>query len=122
MNQFIVMGRLTKDPELKELENGKKVCNITIAVDENYKDKEGKKVTEFLHYSLWDKLAENICAISKKGALIKLEGRNKDKEVEIDGKKYHFINSSVEHYQHYNNVKDFVPEPIEETKTEEMVK
>ena len=70
MNKFITIGRLTKDPEIKELENGNKVSNITLAVDRPYKDKEGNKITDFLSYSLWNKDAERLCKLSSKGALI----------------------------------------------------
>ena len=45
INKFCVMGRLVRDPELKELENGNKVTNISLAVDRDYKDKEGNKIT-----------------------------------------------------------------------------
>ena len=44
INKFCVMGRLVKDPELRELDNGNKVANVTIAVDRSYKDKEGNKI------------------------------------------------------------------------------
>ena len=74
INKFCVMGRLVRDPELKELENGNKVANISLAVDRDYKDKEGNKITDFLNYSLWNKDAERICEFSKKGAIVCLEG------------------------------------------------
>ena len=66
INKFCVMGRLVRDPEIKETENGNKVANITLAVDREYKDKEGKKITDFLNYSLWNKDAENIKNYSKR--------------------------------------------------------
>ena len=77
---FITIGRLVEDPELKELENGNKVVNFTLAVDREYKSKDGKKITDFFPFSLWNKDAENIANISKKGALIKLEGYLKMKK------------------------------------------
>lgn len=44
---FITIGRLVEDPELKELENGNKVVNFTLAVDREYKSKDGKKNNGF---------------------------------------------------------------------------
>ena len=96
INKFCIMGRLVRDPELKELENGNKVANITIAADRDYKDKEGKKITDFLNYSLWNKDAERICDFSKKGAIVCLEGFFSDKEIEIEGKKIHTFNPVVD--------------------------
>ena len=97
INKFCVMGRLVKNPEIKEVGNGNKVANITLAVDRNYKDKDGKKVTDFLNYALWNKDAERVCSFSKQGAIICLEGYFNDKEIEIGkGKKIHTFNPIVE--------------------------
>ena len=82
INKFIVMGRLTKDPELKTTEKGNKVVNVTLALDRNYRDKDGNKVTDFLNFTLWDKNAERICELSKKGALVSFEGYNRAQEIE----------------------------------------
>ena len=105
INKFCVMGRLVANPEMKELENGNKVANITLAVDRDYKDKDGNKITDFLSYALWNKNAERICEFSQKGAIICLEGSN-DKEIEIgEGKKIHTFNPIVENYKHIINAK-----------------
>lgn len=122
MNDFNVVGRLTKDPELKELENGSKVCNVTLAVDRDYKDKEGNKITDFLRYTLWDKDAERINKFSKKGALIHLGGYMSMRDIEVNGEKISTLSPNVTRYKHLANKKDYTSEPIEETKTEEMVK
>ena len=119
MNKFITIGRLTKDPEIKELENGNKVSNITLPVDRPYKDKEGNKITDFLSYSLWNKDAERLCKLSSKGALISLEGYNTMKDVEFDGHKTKVISPVVTNYNHLTNAKtysDDVPENTVEEK------
>lgn len=105
MNKFCVVGRLTKDPELKELENGNKVSNITVAIDRDYKDKEGNKITDFLHYSLWNKDAERLVSLSKKGALIQLEGYSTSKEIETKEGKIYVTQPIVDFYKHLENVK-----------------
>ena len=106
MNKFIIVGRLTKDPEIKELDNGNKVCNVTLAVDRPYKDKEGNKITDFLPYALWNKDADKICQFSRKGDLISLEGRFDMKEAEINGYKSSVFNPVVESYRHLANSKN----------------
>lgn len=108
MNRMTVIGRLVRTPELKELENNNKVTNITLAVDRPYKDKDGKVITDFLDFSLWNKQAENICSISKQGALILIEGYYKMKEIEKDGIKSKAYEPVVTSYQHLVNKKDYM--------------
>ena len=69
MNQVILTGRLTKDPELKSVVNDKSVASFTIAVD---KYKEG---ADFINCVVWGKQAENLCKYQEKGSQIGLTGR-----------------------------------------------
>lgn len=75
-NKFTVIGRLTKDPILRETKDGTKVTNVCVACERDYKTKEGEKIVDFLDFTLWDKNAEKICNISKQGSLIYLNGYN----------------------------------------------
>jgi len=120
MNKFCVLGRLTKDPEIKELETGKKVSNIVVAVDRPYKDKEGNKITDFLRYSLWNKDAERLVKLSKQGALIQLEGYYTSKDIETKEGTISVMQPVVDFYKHLENVKrkDDEIEHIEETVVE----
>lgn len=122
INKFCVMGRLVRDPEIKETENGNKVANITLAVGREYKDKEGKKITDFLNYSLWNKDAENIKNYSKKGSHVVLEGTFNDKVIELeDGKKIHTFNPVVTKYQSIENINK-IDNEISDEKEIEMEK
>lgn len=121
INKFIVMGRLTKDPELKTTDKGNKVANVTLALDRNYKDKDGNKITDFLNFTLWDKNAERICELSKKGALVSFEGYCKAQEIETkDGYKTFALQPVVENYEHHANPKSIENdvEELEEVKEE----
>ena len=118
INKFCVMGRLVRDPELKELENGNKVANVTLAVDRDYKDKEGNKITDFLNYALWNKDAEKINDCSKKGAIVYLEGSFNDKEIEVEGKKIHTFSPVVEEYRHIANAKNMDSEVVNTNEVE----
>lgn len=119
MNKFCIVGRLTKDPEIKELESGNKVANITVAIDRDYKDKEGKKITDFLHFALWNKDAERLEKLSKKGALIQLEGYYTTKDVETKDGTIPVMQPIVNFYKHLENVK---VNDVEVEQTEEMTK
>lgn len=104
MNKFCMMGRLVNDPEIKETENGNKVANIRLAVDREYKDKEGKKITDFFNFSLWNKDAERIKEYSKKGAIILLQGTFSNKKDLETGKQINDFNPVITKYQHLSNV------------------
>lgn len=74
-NIVYLIGRLTGNPEVKELENGKKVSTITLAVQRAYKNEEGVYETDFFRCVLWDGVASNTANYCKKGDLIGIKGR-----------------------------------------------
>ena len=75
MNSLMLVGRLAKDPEIKELESGKKVSNITLAINRNFKNVDGVYETDFVDCVIWDGIANNISEYCKKGDLIGIKGR-----------------------------------------------
>ena len=76
MNKAILVGRLTKDPELKMTENTKReVCQFTIAVNRPYTNDDGERKADFINCVVWDKLAENLSKYQKKGNQVAVEGR-----------------------------------------------
>ncbi len=96
MNLVILIGRLTRDPELRYTNNGLAVASFTIAVDKDLsKDKKkeleskGRPVTNFVKVSVWGKTAESCANYTAKGKLIAVRGRLDNKEPyekEKDGK------------------------------------
>lgn len=76
MNKVILIGRLTRDPELKfTAGSGIAVTTFTLAVDRNFKNKEGQKESDFISIVAWNKLAEIVANNLTKGRLIALSGR-----------------------------------------------
>ena len=71
MNHISLIGRLTKDPELKYSQSGKAFCNFTLAVTREFKREEA----DFINCVAWDKRAEAIAEHLKKGKRIALQGR-----------------------------------------------
>lgn len=101
LNQTILVGRLTKDVEVKELEGGKKVTNITIAVPRSFKNAEGNYDTDFINITLWDSIAQNTSEYCHKGDIIGVKGRiqNNDEteyKNEIVAEKITFLSSKKE--------------------------
>ena len=86
MNNIVLVGRLTSDPEIKDLDDGKKVTNVTIAVTRNYKNADGKYETDFINVTLWDGIAATTMDYCKKGDVIGVQSssfENKDGEKEF---------------------------------------
>lgn len=75
LNQTVLVGRLTKNPEVITKENGKKVSSITLAVQRSYKNSEGIYEADFIRCVLWDGIAENTCEYCHTGDVIGIKGR-----------------------------------------------
>lgn len=75
INQVILVGRLTKDPELKVTQEGISVVSVTLAVNRNFRNTQGDIDADFVHCTLWRKTAENTALYCKKGSLIGITGR-----------------------------------------------
>lgn len=87
MNKVILIGNVGNDPELREIPSGSKVCRLSVATSERYKDKSGewKDITEWHSVVLWDFLAERASKYLKKGSKVCIEGKNKTSSYEKDG-------------------------------------
>ena len=87
-NKVTLVGRLVRDPELRYTPSGKAVANFTIAVDRGFKDKEtGESNTDFIKITTWDKQAENVGNMLKKGRLVLVDGSIRTGSYEKDGQK-----------------------------------
>lgn len=88
VNKVILVGRLGKDPEIRNLENGASVANFTMATSETYKDKttgDKKEVTEWHNIVLWRGLAEIAAKYLHKGDMIYVEGKLRTRSWEKEG-------------------------------------
>ncbi|GAV24783.1 single-strand-binding protein [Carboxydothermus islandicus] len=74
-NRIILIGRLTRDPELRYTQNGTTVATMTVAVNRPYTTKEGEKEADFIDVIAWNKLAEIVNEYGQKGRLALVEGR-----------------------------------------------
>jgi single-strand DNA-binding protein len=77
LNKVILIGNLTRDPELKAIASGNKVCSFSIATNRVYKDSNGvrQEKTEFHNIVVWGKTAENVAQYMRKGSQVLVEGR-----------------------------------------------
>lgn len=104
LNRIIIMGRMTKDPELRSTNGGVSVTSFTLAVDRDFKGQNGEKTTDFIDVVAWRNTAEFVCKYFSKGRMAVAEGRLqirewKDKEgnnrrnAEIQAENVYFADS-----------------------------
>ncbi|GAV21586.1 single-stranded DNA-binding protein [Carboxydothermus pertinax] len=97
-NKIILVGRLTRDPELWHTPQGTPVATITIATDRPYTSKEGEREADFVDVVVWNKLAEIVNEFGQKGRLVLIEGRLQIRSYEKEGQKrrvYEVVASNV---------------------------
>ena len=75
LNKIVLMGRLTRDPELRRTQSGKAVTSVTLAVDRDFKGQNGEKETDFIDIVAWGNTAEVLCSYFSKGRMAVAEGR-----------------------------------------------
>lgn len=88
MNKAILIGRLTRDPELRSTPAGRNVCQFSIAVNRTFTNANGDREADFINCVVWDKQAENLVKYQKKGNQIAVDGRIQTRNYEDkDGKR-----------------------------------
>lgn len=75
INQVTIVGRLTKDPELKQTTEGTPVTHVTLAVNRPYRNQSGQIEADFIQTTLWRKAAQNTAQYCRKGSVIGITGR-----------------------------------------------
>lgn len=107
MNKVMFIGRITKDIELKQInENNKYVAAFKIAVDRGYLDSKGEKLVDFIPVVAWEKLAENLSKYTKKGSLICVIGKLHMKSYETkEGSKRYICEVIAQEIQFLDNKK-----------------
>lgn len=97
LNQVVLVGRIVKDLEVKDIGEDKKVANITLAVQRAFKNSEGEYETDFIDISLFNGIAVNASEYCRKGDLIGVRGRlQRDSFENINGEKQFKLNVIAE--------------------------
>ncbi len=74
LNVIVVIGRLTRDPELRHTGSGIPVAHFTVAVDRPFTNQQGERETDFIDVTCWRELAETVCQHMRKGRLVAVQG------------------------------------------------
>ncbi len=124
LNTVVLIGRLTRDPELRYTQNGIGVCTFNVAVNRPYKGQSGEKQADFIDVVAWRQLAENVANYMTKGRLVAVEGRiqtrtyenqegQKRKAVEVVANNVRFLDKNPESKPTQNDDKwDKVGQPV----------
>ncbi|PLR78294.1 single-stranded DNA-binding protein [Bacillus sp. V3-13] len=100
MNRVVLVGRLTKDPELRYTPNGVPVATFTLAVNRNFTNQQGEREADFINCVVWRKPAENVANFLKKGSLAGVDGRIQTRSYEgQDGKRVYVTEVLAESVQ-----------------------
>ena len=88
-NQTILMGNLTRDPDLRQIPSGQSVCSFSLALNRSYKNKEGEwtEATDFVDVVAWGPLGERVAQYVTKGRPVLVSGRLQSRQWEQDGQK-----------------------------------
>lgn len=89
INQVILMGNLTRDPELRSTPNGQSVCSFSLALNRAYKDASGEwqEATDYVDCTAWGPLAERVSQYLTKGRRCMVQGRLQSRSWEQEGQK-----------------------------------
>src|SRR5690606_22585578 len=84
INRVVLVGRLTRDPDLRYTPNGNAVVNFTLAVNRTFKNSNGEQEADFINCQAWRTTAENVAQYLRKGSLAGIEGRIQTRSYEND--------------------------------------
>ena len=118
LNQMYLLGNLTRDPEIKFTNEGVAICEMGLAINKRWTDKEGKETesVDFFNMTAWHNLAENCANSLKKGDRVLVNGHINLRSWENkEGKKYNIINITADLVTvslEFNQVKIFEKENI----------
>ncbi|WP_164670546.1 single-stranded DNA-binding protein [Virgibacillus doumboii] len=95
LNRVVLVGRLTKDPDLRYTPNGVAVANFTIAVNRPFSNQQGNREADFINCVVWRRAAENLANYMKKGSMIGVDGRVQTRTFETKEGRTAFVTEIV---------------------------
>jgi len=109
MNKVILIGNLTKKPEVSTIQNGNTMCKCSLATNETYNDKETgekKSIVDYHNIVIWGKSAENFSRYTNKGSKVCVEGQIKTNSYEKNGVKMYATQVVVRSFEFLNSKKE----------------
>ena len=104
MNKVVLIGRLTRDPELRYTGSNTPVASFTLAVNRNFSNQQGEREADFINVVVWRKQAENLAKYCTKGSQVAVEGRIQTRNYDAqDGTKRYTTDVIVETFEFLGN-------------------
>lgn len=105
MNHVVLIGRLTKEPELRFTQNGSPHCTFTLAVD-RISGKDTERTADFINCQVWGSQAENFCKYMDKGRQVAIEGRIQVDSMERNGERSWYTKVVCQRIEYLGSAKD----------------
>ena len=119
LNRVVLIGRLTKNPDLRYTASGIAVARFTLAVDRGFKNQDGEKQADFIPITVWRGAAESCAQYLAKGRLVAVVGRIQTGSYDKDGQRHYttdvvadevrFLEWSNKHEQGQDDIPGFAP-------------
>lgn len=107
INRVVLVGRLTRDPELRTTGSGISVATFTLAVDRQFTNSQGERGADFISCVIWRKSAENFCNFTSKGSLVGVDGRIQTRSYDNkDGQRVYVTEVVVDNFALLESRKD----------------
>lgn len=106
LNSTCLVGRLTKDPELRYTPSNQAVATFSLAVNRNFKSQNGEREADFINCVIWRQQAENLANRAKKGALIGITGRIQTRNYEKQDQRVYVTEVVADSFQLLESRKD----------------
>lgn len=107
MNKVFLIGRLTKDPELRYTSSNVPCCAFSIAVNRNFTNQNGEREADFINIQVWKKMAENCSKYLAKGSQVAIDGRIQTRTYDTqNGSKRYVTEVVADNVQFLDNKKD----------------
>ncbi|KRL62953.1 single-stranded DNA-binding protein [Lactobacillus psittaci] len=107
INRVVLVGRLTRDPDLRTTGSGISVATFTLAVDRQFANAQGERGADFISCVIWRKAAENFCNFTNKGSLVAIDGRIQTRSYDNkDGQRVYVTEVVVDNFSLLESRKD----------------
>ena len=114
INRVVLVGRLTRDADLRSTKNGVSVATFNMAVNRTYTNNNGERQADFLNCVIWRKAAENFTNFTHKGSLVGVEGRLQTRTYDNnEGQKVYVTEVVVDNFSLLESKKDVKKEPTD---------
>ncbi len=121
INRVVLVGRMTRDPELRITNSGAAVTNFTLALNRNYNSADGQQA-DYINCVVWNKIAENVERYCSKGSLVGVEGRLQSRSYDnAQGQKVYVTEVLCSSVQFINTKREKVRDNDQQTQNNENV-